>query len=96
MTITEQIRTAAQSAIDAGQSVNDFALKAGITQPILHRFLGGGLPTAKLLDSLAAHLGLELRPIDSTAAEKAKVKAPAIPAVDWSTTEPKKKPKRER
>ena len=35
------------------------------------------------VDALAARFGLQLSPVDEPATAKAKVKAPAIPAVDW-------------
>ena len=97
MDIAQQLRKATEAALGSGQTRYAIAKGASIDYAALVKWLDDGsdirLSTAS---KLAAFFGLELRPLDATAKAKAKVKAPAVPAVDWTTAEPKKKPKRER
>ena len=76
------------------------AKETGITQTILAHFLSDDpdqhrdIRLESTADRLCAYFGLELRPADKPQG-KDKVKAPAMPAVDWATVEPKKKQKDE-
>jgi len=74
--------------------------KQWASQPILSRFLSHDpdqhrdIRLETTADKLCAYFGLELRPADKPKG-KDKVKAPAMPAVDWAAAEPKTKPKDE-
>jgi len=59
-TLSETIKTAVtQSRL----SVNGLAKRAGVPQPVLHRFVTGETSvTLATADRLCAYLGLELRP----------------------------------
>ena len=61
MSIIDQLR---QATRDSGQTVNRIATETGIPQPSLHKFAAGqrGLSMDNLA-TLAAYLGLELRPV---------------------------------
>jgi hypothetical protein len=97
MDIIEQLRDATDAVIKSGVTRYAIAKGARVDYAALMAWLDNGsdirISTAA---KLASFLNLELRPIDQTAKDKAKVKAPAVPAVDWSTAEPKRKPKRDR
>jgi hypothetical protein len=67
------------------------AKDTGISWATMKRFVEGGGLRSEHIDKLASYFGLELRPVGKPA--KDKVKAPAVPAVDWATAEPKKKAK---
>lgn len=97
--ISDQLKKA---ITDSSKTLTEIAAETGLAHPALSRFISKDSKAHRDInlemtaDKLAAYFGLELRPIDNTAKAKAKVKAPALPAVDWATAEPKKKPKRER
>jgi transcriptional regulator with XRE-family HTH domain len=92
MSISAQLRKAIQAS---GVSANSLARLTGVPQPTITQFLQGTDKQASALDKLAEHFGLELHPVDPSTAAKTKVKAPGVPAVDWSETEPEKKRKAE-
>jgi len=89
MSISDQLRDAIRNS---GKSASVMAQECGVPQPTMTRFLAGADTKASAIDRLAAYFGLMLRPDDGKAA-KSKVKAPAMPAVDWATAEPKPKAK---
>jgi len=76
-------------------SANALAGASGVPQPTITRFLAGAEMKSATIDKLAAYFGLALQSGDPSAAAKAKVNAPAMPAVDWGGAEPKKKRKAE-
>ena len=92
MALSHKLRKAIR---DSGKSANELAREIGIPQPTISVFLNGGdIRLEKTADKLAAYFGVDLRPTDALKA-KDKVKAPAPPAVDWTKTEAKKKPRDE-
>jgi plasmid maintenance system antidote protein VapI len=59
-TMAEQLRKAMQTS---GKTVNAIAVKAGIPQPVLYRFVNGERDlTMSTAQKLADYFGLELRP----------------------------------
>src|SRR4029079_7636974 len=93
MTISEQLKEAIR---ESGKAPNLIAKETGVANPILSRFLSadpdqhGDIRLESIADKLCAYFGLELRSADKPM-RKDKVKAPAVPAVDWATAEPKAK-----
>lgn len=82
-----------QAIRDSGKSANALAREIGIPQPTITTFLNGSDIRLKTADKLAAYFGLDLQTDKPNS--KDRVKAPAMPAVDWSKAEPKKKRKDE-
>jgi hypothetical protein len=97
MTTNDQLKEAIR---ESGKTPNLIAKEAGVAPMILSRFLSDDpdlhrdIRLESTADQLCAYFGLELRPADK-AKGKDKVKAPALPAVDWATAEPKTKRKDE-
>jgi transcriptional regulator with XRE-family HTH domain len=91
MAISDNMRDAIRAS---GKTLTSLALECGIPPPMLTRFMNGQNLRLAMVDKLCSYLGLELRPADKPKG-KDKVKAPAMPAVDWATAEPKKKRKDE-
>jgi hypothetical protein len=89
MAISDNMRDAIRAS---GKSITSLAQECGISQPMLTRFMDGQDLRLAMVDKLCSYFGLELRPADKPKG-KDKVKAPAMPAVDWATAEPKTKPK---
>jgi hypothetical protein len=97
MTTSDQLKEAIRAS---GKPPNLIAKETGIAPMILSRFLSDepdqhrDIRLESTADKLCAYFGLELRPADKPKG-KDKVKAPAMPAVDWATVETKKKQKDE-
>ena len=97
MTISDQLKEAIRKS---GKTPNLIAKETGVAQPILSRFLSDDpdqhrdIRLESTADKLCAYFGLELRAAGKPK-EKDKVKAPAMPAIDWATAEPKTKRKDE-
>jgi hypothetical protein len=97
MTTSDQLKDAIRKS---GKTPNLIAKETGVAEPILSRFLSADpdqhrdIRLESTADILCAYFGLELRPADKPEA-KDKVKAPAMPAIDWATAEPKTKQKDE-
>lgn len=95
--LSDQLKKA---IVDSGKTLIEIAEATGVTHPVLSRFLSTDpeshrdIRLEKTGDKLASYFGLTLQPDDGSAA-KAKVKAPALPAVDWAAAKPAKKRKAE-
>ena len=94
--LSDQIK---EAILKSGKTVYQISQETGVTNPVLSRFLSTDPEThrdirlERTADKLAAYFGLSLLPDSPTAAAKSKVKAPAVPAVDWATAEPETKRK---
>ena len=103
MTVGAQLRKAAVTAILDGATKYSIAKGAGVNYATFLRWLEEHRDIRlSTVNSLAAFLNLELRPADKPEGKDAdkpegkdKLKAPAVPAVDWTTATPKKKRKDE-
>lgn len=87
MKMGDQLRAAIR---ESGKSANALARECGLSQPTITLFLNGKdirLDTAQVL---VEYFNLELAPKQPT---KGRVKAPALPTVDWGKAEPAKKRK---
>src|SRR5687768_6085856 len=95
MDIAEQLRLATEAAISAGATRNEIAEGSSVDDAAFTAWLDDrtDIPISTAA-KLARYHDLELRPSEKIAA-KHKVNAPAMPAVDWGTAEPRKKPKDE-
>jgi hypothetical protein len=97
MTISDQLKEAIRKS---GKTPNLIAKETSVALPILSRFLSDNpdlhrdISLEATADKLCAYFGLELRPADKPEG-KDKVKAPAMPAIDWAAAEPKTKRKDE-
>jgi hypothetical protein len=97
MTTSDQLKDAIRKS---GKTPNLIAKETGIAEPILSRFLSADpdqhqdIRLESITDKLCAYFGLELHSADKPM-RKDKVKAPAVPAVDWATADPKAKRKDE-
>jgi hypothetical protein len=97
MTTSDQLKDAIRNS---GKTPNLIAMEAGVAEPILSRFLSADpkqhrdIRLEAVADKLCTYFGLELRSADKPMA-KDTVKAPAVPAVDWATAQPKAKRKDE-
>ena len=97
MTTSDQLKDAIRKS---GKTPKLIAMEAGVAPTILSRFLSDDpdqhrdIGLESTADKLCAYVGLELRPADKPKG-KDKVKAPAMPAIDWAAAEPKKKGKDE-
>jgi DNA-binding Xre family transcriptional regulator len=91
MKVSDQLRKAIRDTVKSAAALSKPTTMSAST---ITRFLAGRQITSDNIDELCQLLGLELRPADVTKA-KDKIKAPAVPAVDWYTTEPKTKRKDE-
>jgi len=95
MTIDEQLRAATEAAIAKGATRYAIAKGADVDHSAFAKWLDEQADIRiSTAGKIAAFLNLELRPA-AKPNPKDKVKAPAVPAVDWATAEPKKKPKDE-
>lgn len=66
--MTETLRTAIR---DSGESLYAIAAATGLQRPSLSRFMGKGQSLRlDMADRLAAHFGLELRPVASRRSKK--------------------------
>jgi|SRR6185369_6154000 len=97
MTISDQLKDAIR---ESGKPPDLIAKETGVAQTILSRFLSDDpaqhrdIRLESTANILCAYFGLELRPAHKPEA-KDKVKAPAMPAIDWAAAEPKTKRKDE-
>ena len=90
--LARQLRVAAEKAIDGGQTRYAIAKGAGVPFKALSGWLANDRDIAlSTASKIADYLNLTLRPIDQPTDAKAKLKAPAMPAVDWGKVEPKPK-----
>jgi transcriptional regulator with XRE-family HTH domain len=90
MSLSEQLRDKIRAS---GKSANQLAREIGIPQPTITTFLNGSDVRLETANKLAAYFGLRLCDDPPAATAKSKVKAPAMPAVDWGASEPAKKRK---
>ena len=97
MTTSDQLKDAIRKS---GKTPNLIAKETGVAEPILSRFLSADpdqhrdIRLESIADKICAYFGLELRSAGKPMG-KDKVKAPALPAVDWATAEPTAKRKDE-